>query len=131
MQLKCAFLLQYRRAFPLPNFQRLCDAFLVFIALWSIAGLIAPVAVCLPIQDQWKPENVGPRRFCLARLNVWIVHGSIHVFTDVLIFIMPLPLIKTLPLTKLQRAALTAVFCLGFWYYFPPSFTGLRPWGTD
>ncbi|KAM0494131.1 hypothetical protein ACHAPB_008200 [Verticillium nonalfalfae] len=33
---------------------------------------------------------------------------------DVVIFAMPLPLIKTLPLTKPQKITLTAVFCLGF-----------------
>ncbi|KAG7150483.1 hypothetical protein HYQ46_000575 [Verticillium longisporum] len=38
----------------------------------------------------------------------------IHVITDVVIFAMPLPLIKTLPLTKPQKITLTAVFCLGF-----------------
>ncbi|KAM0329339.1 hypothetical protein ACHAQA_004644 [Verticillium albo-atrum] len=112
--LKCAFLLQYRRAFPLPFFQRLCDIFLAFIGCWFVAGIIAPIAVCLPIPDQWKPENLGPQHYCYARWHVWLVHGIIHVLTDFVIFVMPLPLIKTLPLTKAQKATLTAVFCLGF-----------------
>ncbi|KAM0283876.1 hypothetical protein ACHAQH_002257 [Verticillium albo-atrum] len=112
--LKCAFLLQYRRAFPLPVFQQLCDIFLAFIACWSLVGLIAPLAICLPIPSQWEPENLGSDNFCYGRWQVWLAHGIIHVITDVLIFAMPLPLIKTLPLTKPQKLTLTGVFCLGF-----------------
>ncbi|KAM0608344.1 hypothetical protein D7B24_000547 [Verticillium nonalfalfae] len=111
--LKCAFILQYRRAFPLPAFQRICDIFLGFIACWFVAFFIAPIVICLPVRSQWDPNIIG-QDYCSSRWKVWLAHGIIHVITDVVIFAMPLPLIKTLPLTKPQKITLTAVFCLGF-----------------
>ncbi len=112
MLLKATFLLQYRRVFPLPAFQRLCDIFLAVLAVWTIAGLVGGTTVCLPLSENWDPLN--PIWTCEARVWFWMGHGIAHVVTDVLIFIMPLPLLKTLPLPPVHKMVLIGVFCLGF-----------------
>ncbi|KAK4235822.1 hypothetical protein C8A03DRAFT_17469 [Achaetomium macrosporum] len=112
MLVKSTFLLQFRRVFPLPTIQRLCDIFLVFIALWAVAGGIGGVVVCLPLSKNWDP--LEPSWTCTTRYRFWLGHGILHVVTDVLIFVMPLPLLKTLPLPPLHKAVLMGVFCLGF-----------------
>lgn len=114
MLLKSAFILQFRRVFPLPTFQRLCDVFLGFLALWTVVGIVGGVTVCLPLSKTWDPmESTWS---CDKRFWFWMSHGIVHVITDVLIFVMPLPLLRTLPLPPLHKIALTAVFCLGFLY---------------
>lgn len=122
MLLKATFLLQYRRAFPLPAFQRICDVFLAFLAVWGLAGLVGGATICLPLAKNWDP--VSPVWACKKRLWFWIGHGIVHVVTDVVILIMPLPLLKTLPLPRLQKIILIGVFCLGFWFvafpFLPP-----------
>jgi hypothetical protein len=117
MLLKSAFILQYRRVFPLPAFQRLCDIFLAFLAVWTVAGIVAGATVCLPLSRNWDPRE--PVWTCEKRFWYWISHGIVHVVTDILIFVMPLPLLRTLPLPPLHKMALTAVFCLGFLYVAP------------
>ena len=114
MLLKFTFLLQFRRVFPLPAFQRLCDISLVFLAVWTVAGIVGGVTICLPLSQNWDPQE--PSWICEKRLWFWLGHGVVHVVTDIAILIMPLPLLRTLPLPPLHKMALIAVFCLGFLY---------------
>jgi hypothetical protein len=117
MLLKSTFLLQFRRVFPLPNFQRLCDIFLAFLGVWTVVGLIGGATVCLPVSKNWDLED--PIWACEPRFWFWLAHGIVHLITDLLIFIMPLPMLKTLPLPPLHKIVLIAVFCLGFLFVIP------------
>lgn len=118
MLLKSTFLLQFRRVFPLPTFQRLCDIFLAFLAVWGVAGIIGGATVCLPLSKNWDPH--APIWTCEKRFWFWMGHGIAHVITDILIFIMPMPLLKTLPLPPLHKFVLIGVFSLGFVFVLPP-----------
>jgi hypothetical protein len=117
--LKSTFLLQFRRVFPLPTFQRLCDIFLAFLAVWAIAGLIGVATICLPISRNWDPRE--PISTCEQRFWYWLGHGIVHVITDLLIFIMPMPMLKMLPLPSLHKVVLMGVFGLGFLFVLPSS----------
>ena len=108
--MKAAVLLQYRRVFPLPNFQHWCDIFLAFVFMWAITGLLGTLLICLPIERNW--DALEPTT-CGKRIYFWEVYAILHVITDVFILILPLPLLKTLPLPRLQKTVLIAVFCLG------------------
>ncbi len=114
MLLKLTLLLQLRRVFPLPAFQRLCDMCLVFVAVWTVAGLVGGVTICLPLDRNWDAQH--PTWICEKRFWFWLGHGIVHVITDVLLCIMPLPLLGTLPLPPRHKMALIGVFCLGFLY---------------
>jgi hypothetical protein len=109
--LKATVLLQYRRVFPLPDFQRRCDIFLAFVFAWAVAGTLGALLICLPIERNW--DALAPTN-CGTRMYFWEVYAILHVISDVLILILPLPLLKTLPLPRLQKGVLMAVFCLGF-----------------
>jgi hypothetical protein len=111
--LKVAFLLLYRRTFPLPSFQKACDIFIIFLCVWLLAGFITNFAICQPTHNQWSAAIAESGRSCRQRYVFWMFNGVLHVFTDVLIFFMPLPMIKKLPLTRAQRVVLGGVFSLG------------------
>jgi hypothetical protein len=112
--LKTAFLLQYRRSFPLPTFQRLCDIFLVFLAVWLLAGFVTHFCICRPYKDQWDPIIIDMGDFCKARFDFWLANAIVHVVTDVVLFFMPFPMIRSLPLNLWQKLVLGGVFSLGF-----------------
>ncbi|EMD84932.1 hypothetical protein COCC4DRAFT_154659 [Bipolaris maydis ATCC 48331] len=111
MILKITFLLQYRRVFPLPIFQQLCDASLVFIALWATAATLGSLLNCPPIKLNWDPLRY---KDCKERLRFWYAMGILHVISDAAIFAMPLPLLQTLTLQRLQKGVLMGIFSLGF-----------------
>ena len=126
MLLKATFLLQFRRVFPLPTFQRLCNIFLTFLAVWTIGGLVGVATICLPTSRNWDPQEsistCNSRRFWF-----WLGHGIMHVITDLLIFAMPLPMLKMLPLAPLHKVVLMGVFCIGFLFVLPILLRGLGP----
>ncbi|KAF5846440.1 hypothetical protein GGP41_003892 [Bipolaris sorokiniana] len=111
MMLKITFLLQYRRVFPLPIFQRLCDASLVFIVIWATAATLGSLLNCPPIKSNWDPLRY---KDCKERLRFWYAMGVLHVVSDAAIFAMPLPLLQTLTLPRLQKGVLMGIFSLGF-----------------
>lgn len=111
MLIKITFLFQYRRVFPLRNFQSVCDIFLIFIVIWAIGGTIGAILNCQPLNRNWDP--LLPRD-CRGRMDFWVAMGIIHILTDAIIFILPLPLLKTLPLPRYQKGILMAIFSLGF-----------------
>jgi hypothetical protein len=109
--MKATVLLQYRRIFPLPHFQRYCDIFLAFVLIWAMTGTLGTLLICLPIKRNWNPLEPAN---CGNRIYFWETYGILHVITDVFILILPLPVLKTLPLPKVEKGVLIGVFCLGF-----------------
>src|SRR5437763_5502261 len=105
--MKMTFLFQYRRVLPLPNFQRVCDIFFAFIVAWAISGTIGAALNCQPIERNWDPME---SRDCAERMDFWLAMGILHVVTDAFIFVLPLPLLKMLPLPKLQKGVLMMIF---------------------
>ncbi|KFA61327.1 hypothetical protein S40285_05986 [Stachybotrys chlorohalonatus IBT 40285] len=115
--IKTAFLLQYRRAFPLPTFQRLCDIFLGFLAVWLLAGFITQFAICHPLSRQWDPMVIENGQSCKVRFHFWLANAIMHIATDIVLFIMPFPMIRNLSQNRMQKFVLGGVFSLGFFSY--------------
>ncbi|RMZ73302.1 integral membrane [Pyrenophora seminiperda CCB06] len=66
--IKMAFLFQYRRVFPLRNFQHICDLFLVLIVIWAVggtmgAGLCGPNGFLVCYGDLTRPHRCGHLHF--------------------------------------------------------------------
>jgi hypothetical protein len=66
--------------------------------------------MCTPVSYFWNPSIGG---HCLSRLGVWFANASINIITDIVICLMPVPVLNRLSLPRKQKYALIAVFCLG------------------
>ncbi|KAF6815024.1 pth11-like integral membrane protein [Colletotrichum plurivorum] len=108
--IKCTFLLQYRRVFPLPPFQRLCDIFLAFIVAFGITQVISLTLACIPLRSLWDFTVPGK---CFDLLSWWYVGSSINLLTDLAILCMPVPLLRTVRLPIRQKIVLMSTFGLG------------------
>ncbi|TDZ41090.1 hypothetical protein CTRI78_v009988 [Colletotrichum trifolii] len=105
---KIAFLLQYRRVFPLPKVELCCNIGIAFLVLFGISLLIAQgITYSIVYRNNFwnSPINI---------LGWWLANASIHLVTDILIFLLPLPLLGRLRLRTTQKLALLASFGLGF-----------------
>ncbi|KAK0374674.1 integral membrane protein [Colletotrichum limetticola] len=109
--IKSTFLLQYRRVFPLPAFQKLCIIFLIFIIAFGVSQVISICLACIPLKSLW--DHTIPGR-CINLFDWWIIGSSINLFTDIVIFLMPVPLLRTIRLQMRQKIVLMATFGLGF-----------------
>jgi len=75
--------------------------------LWSV---FSTAFMCTPVAYFWD-HSIGGH--CLSRLGVWFANASLNIITDVVICLMPVPVLNKLRLPRKQKYALIAVFCLG------------------
>ncbi|KAM7222510.1 hypothetical protein V8F06_002004 [Rhypophila decipiens] len=83
----------------------------VFIIIWSISQILVVIFTCVPVQKFWLPATPGA---CVELVPFWYANAAGNIVTDVLIFCLPLPVIKSLNLRRPQRILLLGIFGLGF-----------------
>ncbi|KAF9869986.1 hypothetical protein CkaCkLH20_12595 [Colletotrichum karsti] len=109
--IKTTFLLQYRRVFPLPPFKKLCNMFAIFILTFGFTQVVSLCFACVPLRALWDFTVQGK---CIHLLEWWYIGSSINLITDLVIFFMPVPLLRTLGVPMKQKLILMATFGLGF-----------------
>ncbi|KAH0430565.1 integral membrane protein [Colletotrichum camelliae] len=107
--IKATFLLQYRRAFALPSVQLFCDVMLAATAVIMASMLLSGVFVTKKLLDPEYAASSDQSAFL-----IWgYVNAAVHLATDIIIFILPLPLVSSLKLATMQKAGLIASFVVG------------------
>lgn len=107
---KISILLQYRRIFAGILMQRITAFGLALIGAWAVMISFLLTLICVPVAAFWDDSVEGR---CLSSLTVWYVMASFNLTTDLALFIMPLPVIRSLQLPRKQKYILTAIFGLG------------------
>ncbi|ETS75365.1 hypothetical protein PFICI_12309 [Pestalotiopsis fici W106-1] len=78
---------------------------------WLFARLFGDIFMCSPVQKAWNPALPGK---CLNTGWLWTGFGVTGLLIDVIILIMPLPVLWKLRITTLRRIQICAVFVLGY-----------------
>ncbi|KAK1633288.1 hypothetical protein BDP81DRAFT_463496 [Colletotrichum phormii] len=105
--IKIAFLLQYRRSFPLPMVEMLCNGGIAFLVLFGVSLMIsAGVTYSIILKRDVADSSVSV-------LGWWLANAAIHLLTNIFIFVLPLPLLGRLRLRRGQKLALAIGFALG------------------
>ena len=107
---KISILLQYRRIFSSPVMQWITAGGVVFVAAWTVMIAFLLTLVCMPVAKFWDSTIDGK---CLNMLAIWYVMASFNLITDIALFVLPLPVIRSLHLPKRQKYILSLVFGLG------------------
>ncbi|KKK12496.1 hypothetical protein P175DRAFT_029256 [Aspergillus ochraceoroseus IBT 24754] len=107
---KASILLQYKRVFSTPRMRLACYYLLGFLAVWGTWTFLSAWLNCLPVAKFWNDSIYG---YCLDKKALWFSNSSIHIFTDTLILIYPMPVLKNLQLPLRQKLALMCIFALG------------------
>jgi hypothetical protein len=119
LPLKTSLILQIRRIF-LPHSRSLhsrplllwtIDCFLVLNILFYVALFLFQFLACRPLAHAWDPLVEG---VCVRdRLVVHIVSASINTASDVVIVVLPQPVIWGLEIGRGRKWGLSCVFLLG------------------
>ncbi|KAK4158651.1 Phosphoglucosamine mutase [Cladorrhinum sp. PSN259] len=108
---KISILLLYLRVLKTYNYMR--KAFWVlfgFVIIYTAVTLALYFTMCIPIQRTWDRSIEG---YCHPDM-VWLVLNYIHISTDFVIFLLPIPVVVTMTNPWSQKAGLLFVFCVGF-----------------
>lgn len=107
-----SILLLYRR-FMLLGLARLCNtivlATVVACSLWVV---VSSFIACVPLVAVWDSSVGG---FCLP-FEVNISSAYLHIATDFVILLLPIPVVVKLSLPWQQKVGLVLVFAVGFVY---------------
>lgn len=110
---KASALFFYARIFSVSNSRFRYALWLVHAlnAAWLLAILLSVTFMCNPIQKAWKTELPGT---CLNTGNLWTGSGVTSLILDVVILLMPLPMLWRLQLKTIRRIQICGVFICGY-----------------
>ncbi|KAF4554786.1 Hypothetical protein D9617_3g018540 [Elsinoe fawcettii] len=111
---KFSILFQYRRMFPLPIFQfwlKILFAIIAVYALWAVLG--ASIFACWPVQYFWTRIDPVVNGACQDALADFLSNAVLHIATDVLILLIPIPVLIKMHLPVRQRISLIVLFTVG------------------
>ncbi|RPA86728.1 hypothetical protein BJ508DRAFT_372481 [Ascobolus immersus RN42] len=102
----------YFRLSPSQNFHRACWASLAFVVSSGLALGIAAFVSCTPIKANW--EIVDPLKVkCFDTTAFYRAQATIHVIGDLVVLVLPLPMLIRMDRPLVQKMHVLGVFLLG------------------
>jgi hypothetical protein len=78
---------------------------------WLVGFLFAVGFECTPVEKAWKPSLPGK---CANTGVLWLASGIISLFIDILILLMPLPMLWKLRMRMTRKIQVIIVFVCGY-----------------
>lgn len=109
---KLAICIFYRILFPQRSvYIILCVTAFILVGD-SIGSLIADLAACRPFEAQWASTEVQAQK-CINKEALYVWSTFPNIVTDVVLLLLPLPIIWNLHTPTKLKMALTATFIFG------------------
>ncbi|KAJ5933975.1 hypothetical protein N7454_006304 [Penicillium verhagenii] len=108
--IKLAILSLYYRIFSTVVFRRVVIGTAVFVVLWLAAMEIGLGLQCIPVQKAWDASIEGT---CLNLVAFSYFTNITNLITDIWVFLLPLPIIFKLHVTRRRKFELAGVFAIG------------------
>ena len=77
---------------------------------WCIATNFLAIFSCIPIHKAWNPEIPG---HCLDPSRTFLGPTILNILIDIVLLVLPIPMIWKLSMNTTRRLALVVVFCSG------------------
>ncbi|RYP89865.1 hypothetical protein DL770_004017 [Monosporascus sp. CRB-9-2] len=109
---KVSALLLFARIFSVSRrFRVSLWGFGAYVTAWFLCTAIVPWFNCSPVRKTLDPFIPG---ICFDRMRWFLGSAFINAFTDLLILLLPMPLVWRLNMTLLRKISVTFVFLLGY-----------------
>ena len=97
--------------FPLPRFRTIAFAIGYSCILWAVMTILIAFLICRPLSFNWDPR--GTDGVCGSIPAAWMAVGILDVVFDVVILLLPLPMLAKLRMRWQRKCAVGSVFVLG------------------
>ena len=87
-------------------------AAIVLSILWCLYIVVGAAARCRPLKYQWTRPINDPRH-CFSASTFYVTIAAWGIFIDVIIWVLPHPVVWHLHLCRPYKLAITAIFGLG------------------
>jgi hypothetical protein len=107
---KISILLLYHRVFVTAKFRMACVGVMTYVACFGTCVIIATALECNPVRRVYDKSVYGT---CINLTAFWYTVAVNNILTDIVILLMPMPVIQTLRLPPRHKYGLMIVFALG------------------
>ena len=83
---------------------------MIFIALYYTIAILLTIFECTPVKKSWEKQIAGT---CINLQTFFFANAAFNVITDILVMVLPIPVIAKLQITRKQRIGLGLIFCVG------------------
>ncbi|KAI0593323.1 hypothetical protein F4775DRAFT_578575 [Biscogniauxia sp. FL1348] len=105
------FFQYYRLVKEIPRYSVAYLVIMGLVGCWSIVQILLIVFACFPIQGYW---DLSVPSKCIGHAElVWMTSGG-NIATDVIVLLLPMPVVWKLNLKKGRKWAILGIFSLGF-----------------
>lgn len=115
---KSSLLLFYRRIFGIVKSFRWALGISWFLIIgYFVSCVIASIAGCSPVSylwDQFKDPNA--QGSCFNEIAFFRWNGIANMLLDILMLVLPLPMVWRMRMSRRQKVLLTGIFCMGGLY---------------
>lgn len=105
-------LILYVRIFPISWLRRACRASGYFSLVWMIVNIIVLTFQCTPVEYFWKHDRPGGGH-CIHTNEYYAIACGVSMGMLILVFLLPLPIIRNLQITRHKKWGLAAAFTVG------------------
>ena len=110
--IKMTFLVMYYRVLSVTaTYRKISIAAIIVVGCWAMSQVLVEIFICSPIEKFWDKSKRGT---CIPDYPQWYINAAGNIISDIIIFTIPLPIIRKLKLQRYQKYVLTFIFCLGF-----------------
>jgi hypothetical protein len=106
----------YRRIFVTKSFRRFSLGVLVFLGVWMLAFFVPVVLWCGVHPAAGWTSYKDIITYCVNLVDLELAFAITDAMTDLVVILMPIPMLWKLQLSVSRRIALTGIFLLGFLY---------------
>ena len=108
--IKASLLLLYWRTFTLKGFRYAIYVVSAIICANAVESILGFLLQCLPVPKFWNHTLPG---HCINQKLFITLASVLYMITDLIIYVMPMPIIWQLHMTKRRKVELSIVFLLG------------------
>ena len=95
------------------SFLKIAYAVVILVSAFGIALLLGDLLTCRPISKLWHPSRPG---VCEKAFPYLIALSSCNMTIDLIIIILPMPMIWGIQMAVRRKIELTVIFALGSMY---------------
>ncbi|KIW24041.1 uncharacterized protein PV07_09780 [Cladophialophora immunda] len=108
---KDSILYQYLRFFVERRYRLAAWILIVFICVAGVTFILTSCFSCWPVAYYWDKSIKGGH--CVDLMAFWFSFSGFNIVTDLAVWVLPMPVLKSLQLPRKQKISLIAVFALG------------------
>jgi hypothetical protein len=108
---KLSILCQFLRFFTESRPRKICICMICLITAYGAAVQFVSIFACTPVPYFWDRSIANG--YCIDLLAFWFSNASFNILTDLMICVLPVPVLKGLNLPRKQKYGLIAVFIVG------------------